>query len=247
VAAGAGGGAVKVRRKPVELRLAKDLAEIDSGAVAQLTAVDASGRNVQALLLKVSPEQGLWKGASFDFTVDVPDDYPHNPPKVKCVTKIYHPNIDREGNVCLNILRAEWKPIFTISEPPRGAAGGDVSAWARVARVRARARAPPCECAAWTRRSGGACAARGLRICSCARAYVRFAPARRVFGLLRPLPPRRVRRRRSRARVFHTFAAPAPFCRQCHPRHHLPLHRPEPNGPAQQGGGGDHARKPRGL
>ncbi|NXE02929.1 UBC12 enzyme, partial [Chaetorhynchus papuensis] len=31
--------------------------------------------------------------------------YPHDPPKVKCETMVYHPNIDLEGNVCLNILR----------------------------------------------------------------------------------------------------------------------------------------------
>ncbi|MEQ2261048.1 hypothetical protein XENORESO_005005 [Xenotaenia resolanae] len=32
--------------------------------------------------------------------------YPHDPPKVKCETMVYHPNIDLEGNVCLNILRS---------------------------------------------------------------------------------------------------------------------------------------------
>ena len=29
--------------------------------------------------------------------------------------KIYHPNIDLEGNVCLNILRADWKPVLDIN------------------------------------------------------------------------------------------------------------------------------------
>ncbi len=28
---------------------------------------------------------------------------------------MYHPNIDPEGNVCLNILREDWKPVLTIS------------------------------------------------------------------------------------------------------------------------------------
>lgn len=27
----------------------------------------------------------------------------------------YHPNIDAEGNVCLNILREDWKPVLTIT------------------------------------------------------------------------------------------------------------------------------------
>ena len=37
--------------------------------------------------------------------------YPHDPPKVKCETMVYHPNIDLEGNVCLNILR--WATTAT--------------------------------------------------------------------------------------------------------------------------------------
>ncbi|XP_061961545.1 probable NEDD8-conjugating enzyme Ubc12-like [Populus nigra] len=29
--------------------------------------------------------------------------------------KVYHPNIDLEGNVCLNILREDWTPIPNIN------------------------------------------------------------------------------------------------------------------------------------
>ena len=32
-----------------------------------------------------------------------------------CLTKIYHPNIDLEGHVCLNILRDDWKPVLDIN------------------------------------------------------------------------------------------------------------------------------------
>lgn len=28
---------------------------------------------------------------------------------------MYHPNIDLEGNVCLNILREDWKPVLTVT------------------------------------------------------------------------------------------------------------------------------------
>ena len=45
----------------------------------------------------------------------IPFTYPHDPPKATCLTKIYHPNIDREGAVCLNILRADWKPVLGVN------------------------------------------------------------------------------------------------------------------------------------
>lgn len=32
-----------------------------------------------------------------------------------CCLQVYHPNIDLEGNVCLNILREDWIPILNIN------------------------------------------------------------------------------------------------------------------------------------
>ncbi len=29
--------------------------------------------------------------------------------------QVYHPNIDLEGNICLNILREDWKPVLNVS------------------------------------------------------------------------------------------------------------------------------------
>ena len=29
--------------------------------------------------------------------------------------QVYHPNIDLEGSICLNILREDWKPVLTIT------------------------------------------------------------------------------------------------------------------------------------
>ena len=54
-----------------------------------------------------------WYGGKYTFSFHFPDNYPFNPPKVMCKTKIYHPNIDYDGNVCLNMLKDDWKPVFT--------------------------------------------------------------------------------------------------------------------------------------
>lgn len=57
----------------------------------------------------------MYKGGSFKFTFAINSNFPHEPPKVKCTHKIYHPNIDLEGNVCLNILREDWKPVLNLN------------------------------------------------------------------------------------------------------------------------------------
>lgn len=62
----------------------------------------------------IRPDEGFYNGGRFEFTFCVGPNYPHEPPRVTCDTLVYHPNIDLEGNVCLNILRQEWSPVLTI-------------------------------------------------------------------------------------------------------------------------------------
>lgn len=64
--------------------------------------------------LTITPDEGMYKGGRFTFTFAIPPSYPHEAPKVLCKEKIYHPNIDLEGKVCLNILREDWKPVLNL-------------------------------------------------------------------------------------------------------------------------------------
>lgn len=55
---------------------------------------------------------GYWKNGTFEFTFNFPSKYPFQGPKVTCIDKIYHPNIDLDGGVCVNVLRP-WKPTYS--------------------------------------------------------------------------------------------------------------------------------------
>jgi ubiquitin-conjugating enzyme E2 M len=79
------------------------------------TIVFPNPNDLTLFTVTICPDSGYWKNASFDFKFHIPAHYPHSPPKVDCLTKIYHPNIDLQGKVCLNILREDWKPVLDIN------------------------------------------------------------------------------------------------------------------------------------
>ena len=51
----------------------------------------------------------------YDFLIEFPEEYPFKSPKVKCLSKVFHPNIDSDGNVCLKILREGWMPSYDFN------------------------------------------------------------------------------------------------------------------------------------
>merc|ERR1712080_729136 len=51
----------------------------------------------------------------FTLSIKFTSDYPFKAPKVVFSTKIYHPNIDEAGDVCLPILTTGWSPAVSMS------------------------------------------------------------------------------------------------------------------------------------
>ncbi|XP_054749575.1 ubiquitin-conjugating enzyme E2 L3-like [Lytechinus pictus] len=92
-------------------RLGKELEEIKKSNVACLKEVIVNDTNILKWELTIAPKDPPFSKAMFKIDMNYPAEYPFKPPKITFVTKIYHPNIDEKGQVCLPIISPEnWKP-----------------------------------------------------------------------------------------------------------------------------------------
>ncbi|KAF7259422.1 hypothetical protein EG68_03296 [Paragonimus skrjabini miyazakii] len=64
----------------------------------------------------MGPAESAYEGGVFFLKIVFPTDYPFKPPKISFTTRIYHPNINGNGCICLDILRSQWSPALTISK-----------------------------------------------------------------------------------------------------------------------------------
>ncbi|KAF4607606.1 hypothetical protein EYR38_001678 [Pleurotus pulmonarius] len=60
------------------------------------------------------PDGSPFSSGVFHLELFLPEEYPMAPPKVRFLTKIYHPNIDKLGRICLDILKDKWSPALQI-------------------------------------------------------------------------------------------------------------------------------------
>lgn len=63
----------------------------------------------------LGPEGTPYEGGTFVVDIELPEDYPFAPPKMRFNTKVWHPNVSSaNGAICLDILKDNWSPALTI-------------------------------------------------------------------------------------------------------------------------------------
>jgi len=76
----------------------------------------------------IGPPDTFYEGGWFKAKLTFPPEYPQRPPKMKFVSKMWHPNISKDGDVCISILHEpgednwgyesaaeRWKPVHSAT------------------------------------------------------------------------------------------------------------------------------------
>jgi ubiquitin-conjugating enzyme E2 D/E len=97
-------------------RLTKELKDMEKDDIPNLSAGPINNNLFEWGAVILGPIATPYEGGIFNLSISIPSNYPFKPPIVIFKTKIYHPNINSSGNICLDILKTQWSPALTISK-----------------------------------------------------------------------------------------------------------------------------------
>uniref|UniRef100_A0A8C9SXB2 Ubiquitin-conjugating enzyme E2 G1 n=1 Tax=Scleropages formosus TaxID=113540 RepID=A0A8C9SXB2_SCLFO len=100
------------------LLLRKQLAELNKNPVEGFSAGLIDDDDIYKWeVVIIGPQDTLFEGGFFKAYLTFPFDYPLRPPKMKFITEIWHPNVAKNGDVCISILHEPGEDKFGYEKP----------------------------------------------------------------------------------------------------------------------------------
>ena len=106
---------------PAQRRLIKDLEKINREGAEEFMASPLED-NLLIWSATIEGAEGTpWEGGLFTLKLQFSESYPNSPPKVKFLSKMFHPNIYNDGRICLDsnyfaylVLYNQWSPVYDV-------------------------------------------------------------------------------------------------------------------------------------
>ena len=97
-------------------RISKELENLSKDPPSNCSAGPTGGDLFHWGATIMAPNDSPYSGGLFFLDINFPSNYPFKPPKINFTTKIYHPNINSSGGICLDVLKGNWSPALTVSK-----------------------------------------------------------------------------------------------------------------------------------
>ncbi|KIM21145.1 hypothetical protein M408DRAFT_33604, partial [Serendipita vermifera MAFF 305830] len=96
-------------------RLQKEVADLRKDTTSQVTIELVDESYLHLLGSFPGPPDTPYAGGTYEVDIVIPPSYPFSPPKMKFLTRLYHPNVSSaSGAICLDILKDAWSPVLTL-------------------------------------------------------------------------------------------------------------------------------------
>ena len=96
-------------------RLLRDFKKMTSDPPSGINAAPLENNIMVWQAVIFGPDDTPWEGGTFSLLLEFSEEYPNKPPKVRFISKVFHPNVYADGQICLDILQSNWTPILDVS------------------------------------------------------------------------------------------------------------------------------------
>ena len=90
-------------------RIKKEYTDLQKDPLANVTAGPVAESDMLRWKATITgPNDSPYQGGIFYLIIQFPANYPFKPPQLQFTTKLFHPNINANGGICLDILKDQW-------------------------------------------------------------------------------------------------------------------------------------------
>ncbi|KAF9363092.1 Ubiquitin-conjugating enzyme E2 T [Mortierella sp. NVP85] len=105
--------------KRILIRMRKEIKNLETSPPLGIVCFPLNDSIVHLQAEFTGPPDTPYSGGTFKMEIHIPEKYPFEPPRCQFLTKVYHPNIDDQGRICLDILKGppkgSWNPAISIA------------------------------------------------------------------------------------------------------------------------------------
>ncbi|CAK9822110.1 Ubiquitin-conjugating enzyme E2 T [Anthophora retusa] len=99
-------------------RLKREIEQLNKTPIDGISCYSKSDNFENFIATIIGPNGSPYSGYVFQLSIDIPAQYPFEPPRIIFQTPIYHPNIDNKGRICMDLLnmppKGSWKPTIGL-------------------------------------------------------------------------------------------------------------------------------------
>ena len=95
------------------VRLTKEIIKLKEEEIEGVEIITTDNINLLKAVMEGPPDTP-YEEFKYNLELKFGDSYPMKPPSVKFISPIYHPNVYKDGKICVDILQNEWTPAQNI-------------------------------------------------------------------------------------------------------------------------------------